>query len=139
MAYVQTNILLTAPYTIPSDELFKLASSFQESLKTYYRMEDACRHPEYLEELLALLTSYYEGAGHGGSQRSDSKESPGTILHSPEAPAAGGSPAGGPRRRAGPRWRGLPARRSPRQRRPHPRPGAKEESAGAAVAICTGK
>ena len=46
MAYVQADILLTAPYTIPSDELFKLASSFQESLeaelKTYYKMEDAC-------------------------------------------------------------------------------------------------
>ena len=60
---MQDNILLTAPYTIPSDELFKLASSFQESLeaelKTYYKMEDACRHPEYLKELLALLTSYY--------------------------------------------------------------------------------
>ena len=62
---MQSNILLTAPYTTPSDELFKRASSFQESLeaelKTYYKMEDACRHPDYLEELLALLTSYYEG------------------------------------------------------------------------------
>ena len=61
MAYVQANILLTAPYTTPLDELFKRASSFQESLeaelKTYYKTEDACRHPEYLEELLALLTS----------------------------------------------------------------------------------
>ena len=60
MAYVQANILLTAPYMTPSDELFKQASSFQESLeaelKTYYKTEDACRHPEYLEELLALLT-----------------------------------------------------------------------------------
>ena len=59
------NILLTAPYTTPSDELFKRASSFQDSLeaelKSYYKMEDASRHPEYLEELLALLTSYYEG------------------------------------------------------------------------------
>ena len=65
MAYVQANILLTAPFKTPLDELFKRASSFQESLeaelKTYYKMEDACRHPEYLEELLALLTSYYEG------------------------------------------------------------------------------
>ena len=65
MAYVQANILLTAPYTTPSDELFKRASSIQESLeaklKTYYKMEDVCRHPEYLEELLALLTSYYKG------------------------------------------------------------------------------
>ena len=47
MAYVlQANILLTAAYTTPLDELFKLASSFQESLeaelKTYYKMEDAC-------------------------------------------------------------------------------------------------
>ena len=59
MAYVQANILLTAPYTIPSDELFKRASSFQESLEAElktYKTEDACRHPEYLEELLALLT-----------------------------------------------------------------------------------
>ena len=24
-------------------------------------MEDTCRHPEFLEELLPLLTSYYEG------------------------------------------------------------------------------
>ena len=65
MAYVQANILLTAPYTTPSDELFKRASSFQDSLeaelKSYYKMEDASRHPEYLEELLAPLTSYYEG------------------------------------------------------------------------------
>ena len=64
MSYVQANILLTAPYTTPLD-VFKRASSFQESLeaelKTYYKMEGACRHPEYLEELLALLTSYYEG------------------------------------------------------------------------------
>ena len=55
----------SAPYTTPLDELFKRASSFQESLeaelKTYYKTEDACRHPEYLEELLALLMSYYEG------------------------------------------------------------------------------
>ena len=46
MAYVQANILLTAPYTTPLDELFKRASSFQESLeaelKTYYKMKDAC-------------------------------------------------------------------------------------------------
>ena len=45
MAYVQANILLTAPYTTPSDELFKRASSFQESLeaelKTYYKMEES--------------------------------------------------------------------------------------------------
>ena len=46
MAYVQANILLTAHYMTPLDELFKRASSFQESLKaeleTYYKMEDAC-------------------------------------------------------------------------------------------------
>ena len=63
MAYVQANILLTAPYQTPSDELFKRASSFQESLKaelkTHYKTEDAGRHPEYRKELLALL-SYYE-------------------------------------------------------------------------------
>ena len=45
MAYVQANILLTAPYPTPSDELFKRASSFQESLeaklKTHYKTEDA--------------------------------------------------------------------------------------------------
>ena len=69
MAYVQANFLLTAPYTTPSDELFKRTSSFQESreaeLKTYYKTEDACRHRGYLKELLALaalLTSYYERA-----------------------------------------------------------------------------
>ena len=49
MAYVQANILLTAPYTTPSDELFKRASSFQESLeaelKTHYKTEDAARTP----------------------------------------------------------------------------------------------
>ena len=65
MAYVQANILLTAPYLTPSDELFKRASSFQESLeaelKTHYKTEDAGRHPEYRKELLALLSSYYEG------------------------------------------------------------------------------
>ena len=65
MAYVQANILLTAPYTPPSDELFKRASSFQESLeaelKTHYKTEDAGRHPKYRKELLALLTLYYEG------------------------------------------------------------------------------
>ena len=66
MAYVQANIVITAPYMTPSDELFKRASSFQESLeaelKTHYRTEDACPPPEYRKELLALLTSwYYEG------------------------------------------------------------------------------
>ena len=53
------NILLTAPYPTPSDELFKRASSFQESLeaelKTHYKTEDAGRHPEYRKELLSLL------------------------------------------------------------------------------------
>ena len=67
---MQANILLTAPNTTLSDELFKRASSFQESLeaeliapqlKSYYKTEDACRYPEYHEELLALLTSYYKG------------------------------------------------------------------------------
>ena len=40
---MQANILLTAPYTTLLDELFKRASSFQESLeaelKTYYKMK----------------------------------------------------------------------------------------------------
>ena len=43
MAYVQANILLTAPDTTPSNKLFKRVSSFQESLeaelKTYYKMK----------------------------------------------------------------------------------------------------
>ena len=33
MTYVQANILLTGPYATPSEELFKRASSFQESLE----------------------------------------------------------------------------------------------------------
>ena len=60
------------PTRAPLDELFKRSSSFQESLeaelKTHYKTEDACRHPEYRKELLALLTWYYEGAGHGRSE-----------------------------------------------------------------------
>ena len=105
---MQVNILLTAPYTTPSDEQFKQASSFQESpeaeLKTYYKMKDACRQPEYLEELLALLTSYYEGvlgmAGASGvtAPRALALSCTPKKPHTPEDP---GGPAGGPRRRGG--------------------------------------
>ena len=88
---MQANIVLTAPYTTPSDELF---NSFQESLeaelKTHHKTEDICRHPEYRKELLALLTWYYEGVlGMAGARRSDGTESPGTISHSQDAPYAG--------------------------------------------------
>ena len=48
------------------------------------------------------------GAGHGQSERSDGAESPGTILHSQEAPYVGG-----PRRRAGPRAGGVRGRQEP--------------------------
>ena len=135
MAYVQANILLTAPYTTPSDELFKRASSFQESLeaelKTHYRTEDACPPPEYRKELLALLTSwYYEGVlGMAGASRVTAQRAL-AISHTPNKPHTPADPQQATSRP--PRRRGPRARRSPR--RPHPRPGAKEESARAAVA-----
>ena len=88
MAYVQADILLTAPYTTQSDEMFKRASSFQESLeaelKTYYKMEDACRHPDYLRISRGVAgpadVVLRGGTGNGRSERSDGTESPGTIL-----------------------------------------------------------
>ena len=143
MAYVQANILLTAPCTTPSDELFKRASSFQESLeaelKTYYKMEDACRYPEYLEELLALLTSYYEGVLGMAGASGVTVPRAWHYLALPRSPIRWRTPrqrtplTNRPPRRRPPHRRGPPARRSPRRRRPHPRPGAKEESAGAAA------
>ena len=64
MAYVQANILLTGPYATPSEELFKRASSFQQSLeaelKDHYKKADPGRAPQYRKELLTLLTTYYE-------------------------------------------------------------------------------
>ena len=81
----EANILLTAPYPTPSDELFKRASSFQEfleaELKTHYKTEDAGRHPEYLKELLALsaVVVLRGSAGRGRIKQSDDTESPGTI------------------------------------------------------------
>ena len=53
------------PHRTSCSSRIKRASSFQESLeaelKTHYKTEDTCRHPEYRKELLALLSSYYEG------------------------------------------------------------------------------
>lgn len=64
MTYVQANILLTGPYATPSEELFKRASSFQESLEAelndHYKTADPGRAPQYRKELLTLLTTYYE-------------------------------------------------------------------------------
>jgi len=61
---VQANILLTGPYATPSEELFKRASSFQQSLeaelKDHYKTADPGRAPQYRKELLNLLTTYYE-------------------------------------------------------------------------------
>ena len=88
-------------------------------------MEDACRHPEDLEELLALLTSYYEGVlGMAGA----------SGVTAPRALALSCTPRRTPPTSRPPRRRGPLARRSPRRRRPHPRSGTKEESAGAAMA-----
>ena len=98
------------------------SSSFQESLeaelKTHYKMEDAGRHPDYRKELLALLSSYYEGV------LSMARASGVTV---PRALALSSTPKkphtlADPRRRTPltslpPRRRGLPARRSPRRRR----------------------
>ena len=63
MAYVQSNVFLTAPY---KEELFQRATSFQESLedaftgKTRYKTSDISSHPDYRKELHTLLSEYYE-------------------------------------------------------------------------------
>ena len=114
-------ILLTAPYTTPLDELFKRASSFQESLeaelKTYYKMEDACRQSEYLEELLALLTSYYEGVLGMAGASGVTVPRVLALYCTTKKPHTPADPRRTPPTSLPPRRRGPQAHRSPRLRR----------------------
>ena len=121
MGYVQANILLTAPYTTPSDVLFMRASNFQESLeaepKTHYKTEDACRHPEYSKELLALLTLYYEGVlGMAGASGVTAPRAL-ALYCTPKKPHKPADPRRTPPTSLPPHRRGQPAHRSPRRRR----------------------
>ena len=97
---------------------------------------------------LLTAAAYYEGVlGVAGASRVTAPRAL-ALSHTPKKPhtpadplpadptdepaPALAAPASAPPAPAAPAPAGV--RRSPRQRRPHPRPGAKEESAGAAVA-----
>ena len=85
---------------------------------------DCCLGTEFN---LLTATAYYEGVlGVAGASRVTAPRAL-ALSHTPKKPHAPADPP--PTDPADEQ-----ARRSPRQRRPHPRLGAKEESAGAAVA-----
>ena len=140
MAYVQANILLTEPPTRPHQTSCSSKPPVSRSpSKPSSRPITRWRTPA---DILNISRSCWPcrwhplvlrgGAGHGRSERSDGTKSPGTILHSQEAIYAGGPPAGGSRRRACPRAGAV--RRRTGARAGGVKAGAKEESAGAAVA-----
>ena len=75
------------------------------------------RHPEYLEELLALLTSYYEGVLDMAGASGVTAPSALALYCTPKKPHTPADPPPADPTSLPARRRGPPARRSPRRRR----------------------
>ena len=99
--YVQANILLSATYASPKEELFERARSSQESLEAYYMDENLTIrhtiHPDFRKELQTVLSTYFEniqgvkGAGGQGAPRR--LQNPRRSLDPPAPDFADGVPA----------------------------------------------